>query len=169
MSSVEERFIMKTEKRWLGRWWTKTSRPLTVSDLCWNAWESAQKLVQDSNHFCWFLSEEERELLLLIDKSLKFQPFDGQYKATIKINDTEIVRESTSAIQARNDACLATYECLFKLRISGNDGVECISRSIETAQVSKAPSLDSCSTNKAMLTKLSPTDMESYRERIIGT
>lgn len=115
------------------------------------------------------LSEEERELLLLIDKSLKFQPFDGQYKATIKINDTEIVRESTSAIQARNDACLATYECLFKLRISGNDGVECISRSIETAQVSKAPSLDSCSTNKAMLTKLSPTDMESYRERIIGT
>lgn len=115
------------------------------------------------------LSEEERELLLLIDKSLKIQPFDGQYKATIKINDTEIVRESTSAIQARNDACLATYECLFKLRISGNDGVECISRSIETAQVSKAPSLDSCSTNKAMLTKLSPTDMESYRERIIGT
>lgn len=115
------------------------------------------------------LSEEERELLLLIDKSLKFQPFDGQYKATIKINDTEIVRESTSAIQARNDACLATYECLFKLRISGNDVVECISRSIETAQVSKAPALDSCSTNKAMLTKLSPTDMESYRERIIGT
>lgn len=121
------------------------------------------------------LSKKERDLLLRVDRSIYIESYDGKYKATVRVNDTEIVQEGSSVIQTRNDTCLAAFEVLYKAMTTEDyiKDVDIVSNSTnqEPDEVSEEESSeDRHSSDEVMkkeLAKVTVIDKESYREQII--